>query len=150
MDTTALKIGELAKSFGVTTRAIRFYEEKGLLNPEWSPSQRLYSQGDCARLQVILRCKRLGLSLDEIREVLAIREIPPGVHEPLQHHVIKLTKWCNRLERQQQAIRELLEELDAAKTVAQQELARSVLPTRNEANGARHTGIPLPDCETSD
>ena len=64
------RISELAKEFGVTPRALRFYEAQGLLNPERRGQHRLYTQRDRARLAWILRGKRVGFSLAEIGELL--------------------------------------------------------------------------------
>ena len=58
-------ISNLAAEFGVTTRTIRFYEEKGLLQPRRDGTRRIYSPADRTKLRLILRGKRLGLSLDE-------------------------------------------------------------------------------------
>ena len=63
-------ISELAEEFGITTRTIRFYEEKGLLKPLRRGQRRLYRPRDRTRLRLILRGKRLGLSLDESREII--------------------------------------------------------------------------------
>ncbi len=63
-------IGELASAFALSPRAIRFYEDQGLLAPERAGTQRIYSKRDRARLQLILRGKRLGFSLADIREFL--------------------------------------------------------------------------------
>jgi DNA-binding transcriptional MerR regulator len=63
-------IGELATAFALSPRAIRFYEDQGLLAPERAGTQRVYTKRDRARLQLILRGKRLGFSLADIREFL--------------------------------------------------------------------------------
>ncbi|MEH6589884.1 MAG: MerR family DNA-binding transcriptional regulator [Halioglobus sp.] len=63
-------ISDLAREFDVTTRTIRFYEEKGLLEPARNGQHRVYSSADRVRLQLILRGKRAGLSLDESREII--------------------------------------------------------------------------------
>lgn len=63
-------IGELASAFAVSPRAIRFYEDQGLLAPERAGTQRVYTKRDRARLQLILRVKRLGFSIADIREFL--------------------------------------------------------------------------------
>lgn len=68
------RIGDLAKEFGVTLRALRFYEDRGLLNPQRDGSTRLYSEGDRARLQVILMAKQVGFSLVEIQDLLKVYE----------------------------------------------------------------------------
>jgi DNA-binding transcriptional MerR regulator len=63
-------ISELAAEFDVTTRTIRFYEEKGLLKPAREGNRRIYSPSDRTRLRLILRGKRLGFSLDESAEIV--------------------------------------------------------------------------------
>ncbi|MBC7803415.1 MAG: MerR family DNA-binding transcriptional regulator [Candidatus Parcubacteria bacterium] len=72
-------IGELASEFEVTPRAIRFYEDHGLLSPRRAGQRRIYSPSDRARLKLTLRGKRLGLSLSEIRELIDMYE--PGRDE---------------------------------------------------------------------
>ena len=77
MDSTAkveFTIGELARDFGVTLRALRFYENKGLLSPQREGLSRLYSQGDRTRLALILKGKKLGFTLGEIRQMIAAEE----------------------------------------------------------------------------
>ena len=63
-------ITELAREFGITPRAIRFYEDQGLLTPDRAGRARVYSRADRTRLKLSLRGKRLGLSLAEIKEIL--------------------------------------------------------------------------------
>src|SRR3954469_12226734 len=67
-------IGELARDFGVTLRALRFYENKGLLSPQREGLSRLYSQGDRTRLALILKGKKLGFTLGEIRQMIGAEE----------------------------------------------------------------------------
>jgi len=63
-------ISDLASEFDVTTRTIRFYEEKGFLQPDREGTRRIYSPSDRTKLRLILRGKRLGLSLDESAEIV--------------------------------------------------------------------------------
>ncbi|HEX2566443.1 MAG TPA: MerR family DNA-binding transcriptional regulator [Burkholderiales bacterium] len=72
-------IGELAREFDVTPRAIRFYEDQGLLAPRRAGQRRIYTARDRTRLKLTLRGKRLGLSLSEIRELIDMYE--PGRDE---------------------------------------------------------------------
>ena len=72
-------IGDLAREFDVTTRAIRFYEDQGLLAPRREGQRRIYTLRDRARLKLTLRGKRLGLTLSEIRELIDMYE--PGRDE---------------------------------------------------------------------
>jgi DNA-binding transcriptional MerR regulator len=67
-------IGELSREFGVTLRALRFYENKGLISPQRDGLNRLYSQGDRRRLALILKGKKLGFTLGEIRQMIALEE----------------------------------------------------------------------------
>ncbi len=71
-------IGELAAAFALSPRAIRFYEDQGLLAPERAGTQRVYTKRDRARLQLILRGKRLGFSLADIREFLDLYDAGAG------------------------------------------------------------------------
>jgi DNA-binding transcriptional MerR regulator len=69
-------ISQLAEEFDISTRTIRFYEEKGLIAPRRSKgNQRIYSRRDRARLKLILRGKRFGYSLDEISEMMGMNDI---------------------------------------------------------------------------
>lgn len=70
-------IGELAVEFGVTTRAIRFYEARGLIGPERAGVNRIYSRRDRARLLLVLRGKNLGFSLEDIGEYLRLYDADP-------------------------------------------------------------------------
>ena len=76
MERTEYSIGELAQEFDVTPRAIRFYEDQGLLAPKREGQRRIYTPRDRTRLKLTLRGKRLGLTLSEIRELIDMYE--PG------------------------------------------------------------------------
>lgn len=71
---TIYKIGDLAREFDVTLRTLRFYEDRGLIQPARSGTTRLYSSNDRERLRIALFGKRIGLSLGEIREMLDLHE----------------------------------------------------------------------------
>ncbi len=75
---THLTIGDLCDEFGVTARALRFYEDEALIAPERRGTQRLYTERDHARLAWILRGKRVGLSLAEIKELLDLYDVGDG------------------------------------------------------------------------
>ena len=76
MPAQTFTISQLAKEFDLTTRAIRFYEDMGLLTPERAGLQRIYSARDRARLTLTLRAKRLGLSLTEAKDILDMYDSP--------------------------------------------------------------------------
>lgn len=80
VDTDAVTFGiaDLSREFGVTPRALRFYEEEELIAPRRDGSTRIYSRRDRARLAWILRGKNLGFSLDEIRELLDLYDLNDG------------------------------------------------------------------------
>ena len=78
-------IGELCEEFGVTPRALRFYEDQQLIAPERRGTSRFYSDRDRARLSWILRGKRVGFSLNEIRELLDLYDL--GDHRQTQRRV---------------------------------------------------------------
>ena len=71
-------IAELAREFDITTRTIRFYEDRQLLTPARRGNQRVYSRADRTRLKLVLRGKRLGWPLDDIREMIALYDTPDG------------------------------------------------------------------------
>jgi len=71
-------ISELAREFDITTRTIRYYEDQGLLAPERSGQKRVYTRADRTRLKLVLRGKRLGFPLDEIRRMIELYNEPGG------------------------------------------------------------------------
>ena len=77
-DREDFSISDLCAEFGVTARALRFYEDEGLIGPERRGTQRIYSHRDRARLAWILRGKRVGFSLSEIREMIDLYDIGDG------------------------------------------------------------------------
>ncbi len=79
-DRTHFTITDLASEFGVTSRALRFYEDEGLIAPDRRGTSRIYSHRDRARLAWILRGKRVGFSLAEIREMIDLYDIGDGRH----------------------------------------------------------------------
>lgn len=77
-DADRFSISHLCEEFGVTPRALRFYEDEGLIAPERRGTQRVYAQRDRARLAWILRGKRVGFSLGEIREMIDLYDLGDG------------------------------------------------------------------------
>ena len=109
-DKAAFSIGELSREFGVTLRALRFYENKGLISPHREGLSRLYSQGDRSRLALILKGKKLGFTLGEIRQMIAAEE---GVadSQALGMSREKCLEQIEMLKRQKAEIEEGLSEL---------------------------------------
>lgn len=104
-------IAELASEFGVTTRTVRFYEDKGLLTPEREGQRRVYSPRDRVRLRLIMRGKRLGLSLEEIGELIDLYDVDPTEVTQLTHFVDVIRQRTEILEGQKRDIDDSLEEL---------------------------------------
>ncbi|MEZ5841482.1 MAG: MerR family DNA-binding transcriptional regulator [Hyphomicrobiales bacterium] len=104
-------IGDLAREFGTTLRTLRFYEDKGLLNPKREGQQRLYSRRDRARLGLILRGKRVGFSLSEIREMLDLYDLRDGQVTQMRVALSRFEKQVDNLKRQKEDIEEAITEL---------------------------------------
>jgi len=107
-------ISELAREFDITTRTIRFYEDKGLLNPVRRGQTRVYSPEDRVRLKLILRGKRLGFSLDESREIIDMYDPAHGNVEQLQRLLQQIEQKRAQLKQQLRDIQSLMGELDEA------------------------------------
>jgi DNA-binding transcriptional MerR regulator len=105
-------ITQLAQEFDVTTRTIRFYEDQGLLNPTRDGQMRVYSPRDRVRLKLVLRGKRLGFSLSEIREMLDMYDAGPGELGQLELFLAKINERRTLLRQQQRDIELTLKELD--------------------------------------
>ena len=90
MPERSYSISELAGEFGITTRAIRFYEEKGLLSPTRRGQQRIYHAAERVRLKLILRGKRLGFTLEESRELIEMYDPAHGNVDQLQRLIRKI------------------------------------------------------------
>jgi DNA-binding transcriptional MerR regulator len=102
---------ELAEDLGVTPRAIRFYESKGLLDPQRAGANRVYSHRDRARLLIILRGKRLGFSLALIQQYLDLYDADPTHKGQLVHLLRNARRRIEELENQRRDLELTLEEL---------------------------------------
>ena len=107
-------IRQLCLEFKCTPRALRFYEDKGLLNPARDGLNRIYSYRDRARLQLILRGKRVGLALAEIGEILALYEVGDGGATQNAKSLAKFRERIVALEAQRTDIDNAITELQAA------------------------------------
>lgn len=108
---THYTIRELADEFDVTTRTLRFYEEKGLLNPSRENQTRLYSATDRTRLRLILRGKRLGFSLEESSSIVLMYDSENNNSEQLQVLIAKIREKRAQLLQQQQELELMLLDL---------------------------------------
>ena len=105
-------IGELCDEFDVTARALRFYEDEELIAPERRGTTRLYSDRDRARLAWILRGKRVGLSLADIKELLDLYDLGDGRETQRLKTIDRCQEQVDRLERQKLDIDATLKELN--------------------------------------
>ncbi len=105
-------ISELAHEFALTTRAIRFYEDEGMLSPERRGRARVYRERERVRLKLILRGKRLGLALAEIRELLDLYEVGRNERAQLSMFISMLAERRRRLLQQREDIDAVLVEID--------------------------------------
>jgi DNA-binding transcriptional MerR regulator len=116
-------ITDLAQEFDLTTRAIRFYEDQGLLTPARRGQTRVYAPRDRTRLKLILRGKRLGFSLGEVREMIDMYDTAPGEKGQLALFLRKIAERRAVLEQQQADIAVTLEELEAVESRCRERLA---------------------------
>lgn len=116
-------ITELTREFGVSTRTIRFYEDEGLLNPVRRGRTRLFRQSERRLLSFILRGKRLGFSIAEIREILQMYKESPGEAGQLRLLMTRVDEKRDELEQKRRDIEETLAELDQVEEAALARLA---------------------------
>ena len=130
-ETRPYSITELAQEFDVTPRAIRFYEDVGLLEPSRAGRQRVYTQRDRTRLRLTLRGKRLGLSLQEIKKLVDMYESPSDTAPQLQAFLAILTEHRHQLERQREDL-----ELTLAEIAQHEARCRTLLAEASAAEAA--------------
>jgi len=106
-------ISELAVEFGITTRTIRFYEEKGYLAPRREGTRRIYSPAERTRLRLILRGKRLGLSLEETADMIQMYGSPQGNRKQLETFVARIGEKRAELERKRRDLEVMLNDLQS-------------------------------------
>jgi DNA-binding transcriptional MerR regulator len=128
-------ISELASEFGVTTRTIRFYEEKGLISPLREGQKRLYTPADRVRIRLILRGKRIGMSLKESVELIDLYDPGHNNQEQLHSLLSNIERRRDALRQQQQDIADMLAGLDEIQALCERALAGE-RPT----TGAGHSG----------
>ena len=109
-------ITDLRKEFGVTTRTVRHYEEIGLINPSRRGQTRVYSSADRTRLRLILRGKRLGLSLEDSRQIIDMYEPGKTNTDQLNSLIAAIRQQRTKLEQQLDDINNLLKDLNKAET----------------------------------
>ena len=120
---TFIGITELTEEFEVTTRTLRFYEDRKLLSPFRRGRKRLYRPRDRIRLRLILRGKRLGLSLDEIAEIIDLYDETSGPQKQIDKLLERIEARRAALNRQRQDIDDALAELATVEKKARDHLA---------------------------
>lgn len=105
-------ISDLSQEFDITTRTLRFYEEKGLISPERQGQNRIYSAADRARLKLILRGKRLGLTLEESSGIIAMYDPQTNNKKQLQTLIHKIREKRHQLEQQQKDLELMILDLN--------------------------------------
>ena len=122
-DAAAYSISDLAQECNLTTRAIRFYEDEGLLQPGRSGRRRVYGTRDRVRLKLIVRGKRLGFSLSEVRDIIEMYDLDSGEAGQLRYFLEQIQQRREALEQQRHDFDLTLEELDNIESQCQGRLA---------------------------
>lgn len=109
-----IRIGDMAKQFDVTLRTLRFYEDKGLINPKREGNTRLYTDRDVTRLKLVLLGRRIGFSLREVKHIMDLYDPNGSNAKQLRTLLDKSERQLGRLEKQRTAIEEAIAELKGA------------------------------------
>jgi DNA-binding transcriptional MerR regulator len=125
-------IQQVATELGISTRTMRFYEDKGLIEPRRVGTTRIYTRREVGRMQLILRGKRLGFSLREIQTFLDLYDADPQHIEQMRALADRVGERIGELEQHQHAIEQTLAEL---RQIEREALAR--VTTAEAADGAR-------------
>ncbi len=117
-------IAQIADEFGVTHRTVRHYEDLGLLSPERRGLNRVYHRRDRTRLNLILRGKRLGFPLEEIRTIIDLYDAPRGRASQLEYVLSQVDERRVDLEQRRRDLDDALKELDAFEDSCRSDLTR--------------------------
>lgn len=134
IDDDLTRIGEMAKTFGVTLRTLRFYEDKGLLRPQRDGSMRLYTRKDRARLKLILLGRKVGFSLREVKQMMDLYDPTGSNAKQLRLTLDKSEKQLARLNKQKAALDDAINELAKGMAAVRQLLAERTTPTTAAAS----------------
>lgn len=125
-DHAALKgIQEVARELGMTMRALRFYEDRGLIAPQRVGTTRIYGKREVARIRLVLRGRRLGFSLREIQEYLDLYDVDPEHVEQMRRLLLRVRERVAELEQRKLAIDETIAELRALESETTDNLAKA-------------------------
>ena len=128
-----VRIGEMAKKYGVTLRTLRFYEDKGLLNPQRDGSTRLYTRRDKARLKLILLGRKVGFSLRDVKQMMDLYDPTGSNTKQLRLALDKSEKQLARLQKQRALIDDAINELSGSMSAVRQMLAERSAPQASVA-----------------
>ena len=117
-------IAQIADEFAITHRAVRHYEDLGLISPERRGTARIYHRRDRTRLTLILRGRRLGFPLEEIRTIIDLYDAPRGKRSQLEYVLSQIGERRADLEQRRQDLDEALAELDSFEASARGDLER--------------------------
>ncbi|MDP9134618.1 MAG: MerR family DNA-binding transcriptional regulator [Actinomycetota bacterium] len=117
-------IAQVAEEFGVTHRTVRYYEDQGLVAPERRGTQRVFHPRDRVRLGLVLRGKRLGFDLEEIRRIVDMYDETPGEAGQLHYLLDQIAQRRADLEQRRADIDQTLAELDDVERRCRRDLAR--------------------------
>jgi DNA-binding transcriptional MerR regulator len=117
-------IAQIAEEFGVTHRTVRHYEEQGLISPERRGTQRVFHPRDRVRLALVLRGRRLGFALDEIRRIVDMYDQTPGEAGQLEYLLEQIAGRRAELEQRRADIDQTLTELDDVEARCRRDLRR--------------------------
>ena len=109
---TEYTISDLASEFDITTRTLRFYEEKGLLKPRRNGQSRIYSPADRTRLKLVLRGKRIGLSLEDSAEIIGMYDPCGSNQQQLEKLLAAIAVQKDKLVAQQNALADMMKDLN--------------------------------------
>jgi len=119
------RIGEMARQFGVTLRTLRFYEDKGLIDPRRDGSTRLYTRRDKARLKLVLLGRKIGFSLRDVKQMMDLYDPSGSNIRQLKVALEKFEKQMTRLQKQRALIDEAIADLSRSMDEARRQLAQS-------------------------
>ncbi|CCV14747.1 Transcriptional regulator, MerR family [Mesorhizobium sp. STM 4661] len=128
------RIGEMAKNYGVTLRTLRFYEDKGLLNPRRDGSTRLYTRRDKARLKLILLGRKVGFSLRDVKQMMDLYDPTGSNTKQLRLALDKSEKQLARLQKQRALIEDAIGELSNSMAAVRQMLIERSAPQASVAS----------------
>ena len=127
------RIGEMAKTYGVTLRTLRFYEDKGLISPKRDGSTRLYSHRDKTRLKLILLGRKVGFSLRDVKQMMDLYDPTGSNTKQLRLALDKSEKQLARLRKQRALIDDAINELSNSMAAVRQMLSERSAPQASVA-----------------